>query len=360
MNIIDNKKYYEDVKRVANSNNLNFEKLKNCKILITGAAGLICSFLVDVLMYRNKEYSDNIKIFLLERNEEKVKERFNYYELYSLDEKEQGNLIYIIQDVCQNFTFDIDFDYLIHGASNTHPKLYATDPVGTITANVIGLNNILKYCINHKPRRVFMMSSVEVYGENRGDVDKFDENYLGYINCNTVRAGYPEGKRLGESLCQAYISQYDLDIVIARFSRVYGPTLLKDDSKAMSQFLWNAVNNEDVILKSEGTQLYSYTHMTDAVLAILTVLFNGKNGEAYNVADDTSNVMLKEIAKILAKYNNKEVIFKLPDEVEKKGYSTATKAIMLSEKIHSIGWNPYYTIETGLNNTVSIMKDISK
>ena len=359
MNIIDNQVYYADVKRVASIKTIDYSKLKNSKILITGAAGLICSFLVDVLMYRNSEYNDNIKIYLMDRDESRIKNRFNYYELCSIDE-DNSNLVYIIQNVCDEFDFGIDFDYLIHGASNTHPKLYATDPVGTITANVIGLNNILKYCISHKPKRVFMMSSVEIYGENKGDVDKFDENYLGYINCNTVRAGYPEGKRLGEALCQAYISQYDMNIVIARFSRVYGPTLLKDDSKAMSQFLWNAVNNENVVLKSEGTQLYSYTHMTDAVSAILTILVNGNNGEVYNVADDSSNVMLRDVAKVLADYNDKEVIFELPDEVEKKGYSTATKAIMSSDKINGIGWRPYYTIEAGLNNTVSVMKNISK
>ena len=359
MNLIDNDLYLNDVIRVASASNMDFSKLRNSNILITGAAGLICSFLVDVLMYRNSKYNDNIKIYLMDRDESRIKDRFNYYNLCSIDEN-NCNLVYIIQNVCDEFNFDVDFDYLIHGASNTHPKLYATDPVGTITTNVIGLNNILNYCISHKPKRVFMMSSVEIYGENKGNVDKFDENYLGYINCNTVRAGYPEGKRLCESLCQAYISQYDMDIVIARFSRVYGPTLLRDDSKAMSQFLWNAVNDENVVLKSEGTQLFSYIHMTDAVSAILTILIDGSNGEAYNVADDASNVMLKDVAKILANYNNRDVIFQLPDDVEKKGYSKATKAIMNSDKLFNIGWKPYYTIETGLKNTVNVMKDFSK
>lgn len=358
MKIIDDELYLEDVKQIAEDSSLNYDKLRNSKILITGASGLICSFLIDVLMYRNKNYNDNIKICMLERNETRLKDRFNYYKIEKKGENNTSNLTYIIQDVCDDFKFDIQFDYLIHGASNTHPKKYSTDPVGTITTNIIGLNNILKYSVKHNPKRIFMMSSVEIYGENKGDIDSFNESYLGYIDCNTSRAGYPESKRLGEALCQSYISQYNLDIVIGRLSRVYGPTLLKDDSKALSQFIRNASNNEDIVLKSEGNQFYSYTYMADAVSAMLTILFDGKNGEAYNIADEKSNIKLKDLANILAKINAKKVIFELPDELEKKGYSTATKALLDSSKINELGWKAYYDITKGLNNTVSIIRKI--
>ncbi len=96
-----------------------------------------------------------------------------------------------------------------------------------------------------------------------------------------MRAGYPESKRCGESLCQAYISQKHMDIVIPRFTRSYGPTLLKSDSKAMSQFLKKAINGEDIVLKSKGTQYYSYTYMADAISGLLTVLLMGAKGAAY-------------------------------------------------------------------------------
>lgn len=361
MNLIDNELYLEDINKVINDKNLDFNKLKNKSILITGASGLICSFLVDVLMYRNSEFNDNIKIFMLCRNEEKLKRRFSYYKLANAKEdKLVGNLFYLIQDVCNDFNFDIHFDYIIHAASNTHPKQYSLDPVGTITTNVIGMNNILKYCVKNNPERVFMMSSVEIYGENRGDVDAFDESYLGYINCNTARAGYPESKRVCEALCQSYISQYNLDIVIGRLSRIYGPTMLNDDSKALAQFIRNAVNNENIVLKSEGNQFFSYLYMVDAVTAILKILFDGKNGEAYNISSNSSNITLKELATILANYNNKEVVFELPDDTEKKGYSTATIAILDSKKINELGWKPYYNINEGLTKTISIIKNLEE
>ena len=246
--IIDNEDYLRDIEREAEK--INFDSLKNKSILITGASGLICSFLVDVLMYRNTKYNDNIKIYMLCRNENKLIDRFSYYDLEKYGPNNRGNLIYLTQNVCDKFDFDIDFDFIIHAASNTHPKQYSTDPVGTITTNIIGMNNILEYCTKHRPQRVFMMSSVEIYGENRGDTELFDEKYLGYIDCNTSRAGYPESKRLCESLCQAYILKYDMDIVIGRLSRVYGPTMARDDSKALAQFMRNALNGEDIVLKS--------------------------------------------------------------------------------------------------------------
>ena len=357
MELYENTLYKNSVELIAKNEKINYELLKDKKILITGASGLICSFLVDVLMYRNENYNDNIKVYMLCRNEEKIKNRFIYYDLERYNGSNDGNLIYIVQDVCSAFEFDENFNYIIHGASNTHPKQYSTDPVGTINTNVIGLYNILNYSVKYKPERIFMMSSVEIYGENKNDVLKFDENYLGYINCNTLRAGYPESKRLSESLCQAYISQYDLDIVIGRFSRVYGPTMRSDDSKALAQFIKNAVNNEDIVLKSEGNQLFSYTYMCDAVSAILFILLYGKNGEAYNISDEKSDVQLKDLAKILADYNGKKVVFEIPDETERKGYSTATKDVLDSTKLKNLGWEPLFSIEKGLNDTIDILKN---
>ncbi|EGF47112.1 Eps4I, partial [Lacticaseibacillus rhamnosus MTCC 5462] len=79
-----------------------------------------------------------------------------------------------------------------------------------------------------------------------------------YLDSNTLRAGYPESKRVSEALCQAYIAKYHLNIVIPRLSRVFGPSMKLNDSKASSQFILKAVNKENIILKSQGSQYYSY------------------------------------------------------------------------------------------------------
>ncbi len=100
-----------------------------------------------------------------------------------------------------------------------------------------------------KQAEFFFFQLSKIYGENRGDVEKFTEDYCGYIDCNTLRAGYPEGKRVSESLCQAYSAKHHLDIVIPRLCRTFGPTMLLSDSKASSQFILNTVHGEDIVLK---------------------------------------------------------------------------------------------------------------
>ena len=256
-------------------------------------------------------------------------------------------------------TEDVTVDYILHLASNTHPMQYSTDPIGTITTNIIGVQNLLDFAVEHHTTRFAFASSNEVYGENRGDVEKFDEKYCGYIDCNTMRAGYPESKRCGEALCQAYKAQKGLDVVIPRLTRSYGPTLLKTDTKALSQFLHKGVAGEDIVLKSAGTQFYSYLYVMDSVSGLLTVLLNGESGEAYNISDDASDIMLKDLAAIIADYAGKKVVFEIPDAVESAGYSKATKARLDSSKLNGLGWKAKYDIKTGIVRTIEMLKAIN-
>ncbi len=346
MSIFENERYLQDIRRVTELE-LPWEQLRGSTMMISGATGMIGSFLIDVLMEKGLDMT----ILALGRNEEKAKARFARW----------WN--------CKGFRFcqcDINrgidvqaeqVDYVFHAASNTHPVAYATDPIGTITTNIIGTDNLLRFAADRGARRVLFASSVEVYGENRGDRETFTEDYCGYINCNTLRAGYPESKRAGEALCQAYIKQAGLDVVIPRLARTYGPTMLMSDTKALSQFLKKGIAGEDIVLKSEGTQLFSYTYVADAVSGVLYCLLLGKCGEAYNIADSASDIRLRDLAGIIAQVCGKKVIFDLPDATERAGYSTATVAVMDSEKIRTLGWKAQYTIQDGLEQTLTILKE---
>lgn len=350
MEIYKIKKYMDDVKRVADST-LPWEKLENNSILISGATGLIGSFLIDVIMEKNAAQQLNCTVYALARNKEKAKKRFSYY----FDNDSFKFILYDINEpLIENDIKKVG--YVLHLASNTHPMAYSMDPIGTITTNIIGVKNMLDFSVEHNAERFAFASSNEIYGENRGDAEKFDEKYCGYIDCNTMRAGYPESKRCGEALCQAYIKQKNLDVVIPRLTRSYGPTLLKSDTKALSQFLYKAIAGEDIVLKSAGTQYYSYTYVADAVSGLLTVLLCGETGEAYNIADEASDITLKDLAAIIAGTCGKNVVLEIPDAIEAAGYSKATKARLESAKLQKLGWKAQYDIKTGIEKTIDILK----
>lgn len=334
--------YEHEMQQLIENNKLLLkEYLEDKKVLVSGATGMIGTCLIDFLMLYNKIYHKNIKITVLSRNEKYAKERFKSY-------WKNSNFQYYSCDINSSIPECGYADYVLHAASNSHPVQYATDPIGTILTNVEGTKNLLDYAVNYRAERFCFLSSVEIYGENRGDIEKFSEDYLGYLDCNTLRAGYPESKRLGEALCNAYQQQYGLDFCIPRLSRVYGPTMLPTDSKVIAQFIRKAKAGQDIVLKSNGKQKYSYTFVTDAVTGILYTLLLGSTGNAYNVADEASDITLLELAKRIAELVGTKVVFALPDENECRGYSTETKALMDTTKLRSLGWNARVHWEQGL------------
>lgn len=352
MSLYDSKLYIDDFSSVAELD-LPWDVLKDKRLLLSGATGMIGSFLVDVILEKNSTDGLNCTIYALGRNEEKARNRFCKY-------ADDPLFMFVSYDVKYPLVGDgLDkIDYVLHLASNTHPMLYATDPIGTITTNIIGVQNLLDFAVEHHAKRFVFASSNEIYGENRGDTEFFNEAYCGYIDCNTLRAAYPESKRCGEALCQAYKSQKGLDVIIVRFTRSYGPTMEMSNTRSLSQFIKKAVVDEDIVLKSPGTQFYSYTYMADAVSGLLYALLNGQSGEAYNVADERGDIMLKDLAEIIADICGRKVVYEIPDAVEAAGYSKATKARLDGHKLMSLGWEPKYGIKPGLERTISILKSL--
>lgn len=345
--LLSNDIYKRDIQRIADIP-LEWERLQDSVFLISGATGMVGSFLIDVLLFGKPEL--NIKVIALVRDAERAKARFSYYL-----EAQQNNLRILATDVnVQIPAIDENFDYAIHAASQTHPRAYATAPIQTLMTNVVGTDRMLRCALAHNMKRFMFLSSVEIYGENRGDIEKFQENYCGYIDCNTLRAGYPEGKRAGEALCQAYIHEKGMDIVIPRLSRVYGPSMLLSDTKAISQFIKNGMCGEDIVLKSEGKQLYSYCYVADAVCGLLYCLVRGKSGEAYNISGE--EITLAGLAGMIADYVGTKVVFDIPDDTERAGYSTATKAVLDTGKLRMIGWEPQFAIHEGLAHTIDVLR----
>lgn len=343
--------YLQQIETISKAD-LPWEKAEGKTILLSGATGMIGKCLIDILMKHNDGQSDPakaIRITALSRREDTARSRLAQY-------WDRPDFRYTACDVNEKIPAVGDADFIIHAASNTHPLQYANDSIGTIASNIIGTKNLLDYAAAHGTERFCFVSSVEIYGENRGDTEKFEEGYLGYLDCNTLRAGYPESKRVGETLCNAYRQTYGLDFVIPRLSRVYGPTMLQSDSKAISQFIKKAAAGEDIILKSGGSQKYSYSFVTDAAAGVLYTLLLGESGQAYNVADAESDITLKDLAENLAQIAGTKVVFELPKESERRGYSTATRAMLSASKLERLGWKAKVHMAEGLADTVASLK----
>ena len=337
--------YKEDLKRALNVKGI--DTLKGKHFLITGATGLIGTFFIDALMEMN-ESGANITIIATGRNREKAKDRFGVY-------WDNPAFSFYEQDVRSPFPKDIVADYIVPLASNTHPLAYSLYPIETIDINVLGAKNALDLA-SRCNGIVLYPSSVEIYGNGRNR-EAFSETNTGYLNLSNSRSCYPESKRLSEALCQAYSEEKGVKTKIIRLSRVFGPTMLKEDSKASSQFIKNAIAKENIVLKSKGQQLFSYTYVADAVNAMLFVLINGEYNTAYNISVDSCNVSLLDFASVCAELSGTSVVFDLPSEQENKGYSIASVAIMDNNMLRALSWNGSYEIREAIEHVITILEN---
>ena len=336
--------YIKDLSMVAKS--LPKELIAGKTFLITGATGLLGTFVVDTLIHYNIHVGDPVTIIALGRNKERAQERFSYY-------WENLNFSFIEQNVCTPIDIK-NCDFIIHAASNAHPTAYKEDPVGTIMTNIDGTRNILELCVKTGAIMV-MLSSVEVYGQSNDNEFVFDEDSQGTIDLTNSRNGYPESKRLAELLCQSYYSQYGVKSKIVRLCRTFGPTMTPADSKATAQFLRNAKKRQSIVLKSSGNQSYSYCYVSDAVSAIFFVLFNGKVCVPYNVSTPLCNCKLKQFAEIAAKVSGVKIIYDIPETLQNDGSSNAASGLLYSDRLFRLGWRARYNIEKAIEQTLEIL-----
>lgn len=336
-----NKLYLEEINECSKNLNLNF--LDNKTIFMSGATGLIGSFLIDTILINKKI---NVKFVCLVRNVEKAKNRFS---LFQNDER----LNFINTSLMNEINYEEHIDYVLHAASLTDPLNYSLYPIETMNTNYIGCKNLLDLAVKNKAK-FMLLSTCEVYGKNESLNIK--ENEYGYIDILDTRSCYNESKKASETLCACYCKEKNLKIVIPRLSRIYGPSMKLEDTKALSQFIKKSLNNEDIVLKSKGEQLFNYTYVFDVIKAILILLKENNNHLSYNV-NSNELVKLKDIASYIANLSNTKVIFDLPDEVEQKGYSKSNVSSLDSTMFQKeYNFNFETKLFDGIKKTIAILK----
>ncbi len=339
--ILDLPDYLAEIKK--NAKCWDFGFLHGKSLLVSGASGMVMSYLIDVLL-SDESFDIHIDVVTSSGNAQK---RF----------RRDSRIAYLVGDVCDQSLFAErnGYDYVIHAASITDPKGYSTKPIDTMLINFEGSRNLLDVATrNHA--RFLLLSSCEIYGE--ADVEPIPESYCGKLDPMDVRSCYNESKRASETLAVAYGAQKGTDVVVARLSRIFGPTMSLADTKAMSQFLFNGVRRSPVVLKSAGLQRYSFTYVADAASAILTLLKNGCSSQAYNVCNKEA-LPLKEIAKLVADSAGVELNICLDgDRYLQSGYSRAMHTIQDPNQLYKLGWEPEFSIKEGIRRTLNLIKQL--
>ena len=328
------------------------ETVAGSKILITGATGLVCSAIVDFLLNYNDTHGAHVTVYIAARSFEKAEKRFG-------QRMQRPDVVFVEYDALQSIAWDFNVDYVIHGASPANPALYVSQPVETMLANILGLNNILNYAKEHKTNRVLFVSSSEVYGKKESP-EPYVENEYGFVDVLNPRACYPDAKRACETLCVSYSKEYKVETVIARLGHVYGPTATENDNRASSYFLHAAASGNNIVMKSAGNQLRSYCYVVDCASAIITILLNGEDCNAYNVANVNSDITIRQLAECIAQTGHVSLCFENPSDRELSSYNLMDNSCLNANKLEALGWKAMFDANEGVDHSIGVIKELCK
>ena len=280
------------------------------------------------------------------RNIEKAQKLFNNY-----------NVEFLVQDVSHPINYNGTVDFIIHAASPASPLIMKDKPVETIAANALGTYYTLSLANDKKCEGYLFISSREIYGQPYEGQNVFTEDVYGFVDPLNPRSCYPEGKKAAETMCASFKEEFGLNAKIARLAHTYGPGMSIYDGRVQADFLKNVLFDEDIVLKSEGKSIRTYTYISDAIVALFYILLNG-TGMVYNIGNENAKVSIKELAEILASLKSDKKIslkFELSNS-SKDGTAPFTDGILSSQKLRELGWKPKYDVRDGFSRTLKYLE----
>ena len=341
----------EDLENIINYP-LEWDKFKGKTFFITGATGLVGASVIRALCCANRVRFLNIRILALARSEEKAKDIFG-------DLIERENIGIVLSDITKELIVDEKIDYIIHAAAVTNSKLMVTEPVETIMTAIAGTRNILELAKSKNIESMIYLSSMEAYGSPDEDKSYVRESDYGYVDFLKVRSCYPESKRMAECLCACYFSEYGVPVKMARLAQTFGAGIMKTESRVFSQFARSLINEKDIVLHTQGDSYGNYCYTSDCVTALLFMLLKGENGEAYNVVNESTNIMIRDMAKLVADMSDGKikVVFDIPEDALKYGYAPSVKMKLCGEKLSKLGWSAKLDLPEMYERLIKSMKE---
>ncbi|MBU5368237.1 MULTISPECIES: NAD-dependent epimerase/dehydratase family protein [Enterococcus] len=351
MNLLKNEIYLNSIDYALTEFQELFNKFKNKTIMVTGATGLIGSTIIDLLLVANERFDLAATICALSRDEKKIIKRFE--SIYSL-----ANFNAVQYDANDALNIDLKgtVDFVIHAASNASPNLYNDFPVETMKSNFLGMMNILELVRQQKEEdtKVVYVSSSEVYGHITGTLPLKEED-TGEVDILNPRSSYASSKRATETLCASYYKEFGVKTVIVRPGHIYGPSAKESDKRVSSLFVRKAIEGENIVMKSNGTQIRSYTYSLDCAIAILFSMAFGTPGQAYNISNVNSIITIKEMAETIARATNTKVLYDIATSKETANFNPMENASLDSQKLEKLGWFGLFNAEQGFKNTIDIL-----
>ena len=300
------------------------------RILLSGAAGFLGSNLAEKLL------QDGHVVFGIDD--------FSTGRLENLSQlTREKNFDFFEHDIRQ--PLDVEVEAILNFACPASPKHYQSDPVKTIETNFLGTVNMLKLAKKHSAILI-QASTSEVYGDP--NISPQIEEYWGNVNPIGIRACYDEGKRAAETLCFDYFRQYGVDSRVVRIFNTYGPRMAVGDGRVVSNFIVQALQNQNITIYGDGNQTRSFCYVDDLVLAISKMLNLSENPlTPINIGNSDEFTMIELANKIISATNSdsKLVFESLPSDDPKQRRPDITKARDV------LKWSPTIDLNEGILRT---------
>lgn len=311
------------------------EYLQDKTVLITGSNGMTGKAIIEWILLENEIYGANCRIIASTRYPENIPDYI---------EKNDNVEFCKFGTECE-YTKNEEIDYIIHAAAPTGRAFFISNPVETLRILVDESEKILEIAREKEAKMVFL-SSVEAYGVPNTKVP-LKEDYVGAIDSLDIRNGYPIGKKAVEFLCYAMSKEYGVDVKIVRPSSIQGLFQAYNEQRIFNELLRCMVENKNLVMKSDGLSKKSIVYTLDAVTGILSVLFKGAAGEAYNITNPSTFLTMKDLAITLFEEFKPQlkVEFDIEDRM-KTGYLPHLEFTQDISKLNSLGWYPLTDLKT--------------